>query len=1223
MSGENDKSIVLQNSSDDHEKFTPKKNSLYRAPKTSNGKKAIELYIKKRDGRCEKMSFNKILWRIQHLSDDLNVTPAKLAQAVISDLHNEIESRQIDEIAARKAHNWCTIHPDYDMLASRIAISNHQKETLEPFSQIIWEEYQAGLISDEMYEVVQEYKDILDDTIDYDRDFYLTYHGFKTFEYSYSMRVEGKPFERPQHMWMRVAVAIHKDDIDSAIETYEWMSSKYFIHATPTLFNAGTKQCQMSSCFLLAMKEEKEHPYDSIEKIYETIADCAKISKTAGGIGVSISNVRGEGSLIRSAGRGSSGIVPMLKVFNQTARYVDQGRRRKGAFGIYLEPWHPDIFEFLDMKKGTGEVELRARDLHYALWIPDLFMKRVENNEMWSLMCPDKCPELIRTWGKDFEKHYLEYEKQGKYVKQVRAWEIWQAALSSQIETGEPYMLYKDACNGKSNQQNLGTIRSSNLCVASTTRIMTDTGYKQIGNLENQDVNIWNGFEWSQVTVKKTNENQKMMKISFSNGSELICTEYHKFYINHKYYGSTHKQAIKNESFTKIVDAKDLKIDDKLAKHEFPIIKNGKDDFIEPYTHGFFCGDGLYINKDDDIHQCRFKTKDESNYCARHYYYDFKMNIPKTKQVCQAIVGDGSPAIRLYDEKKKLVPYLSHYNKYDNADATVLQLSPHIRKKFDVPIDQKLDIKLRWLEGFADADGTIARNGTNESLQLCNIEYKFLNDMRLMLTTMGISSKVTKNKENRRSLLPDGKGGHKYYDCEEVYRLLITSVDLQLLFELGFNTKRLVFKQRDPNRDARRFTTVKKIEHIQGKLYDTFCFSEPKMGTGIFEGILTGQCGEIIEYSSNDEIAVCNLASLALASFVAKGDVDNDGNVKEPYFDHSTLMHVTKIVTRNLNKVIDINYYPIPEARYSNLRNRPTGIGVQGLADVFIALRMPFDSPEAAQLNKEIFETIYYGALSASCEIAQEDGAYESYPGSPMSKGILQFDMWDHKPTDRWNWIKLRNDIKEHGIRNSLLVALMPTASTSQLLGFNEAFEPFTSNLYTRKTLAGTFKVINRQLILDLIERGLWSPDMKDKIIVHKGSIQNIAEIPKDIRALYKTSWDMSQKVILEMAAGRGAFVDQSQSMNLFVAEPTFGKLSSMHLYAWKLGLKTGQYYLRTRAAVDPIKTTLDLTKERQFKNELLQKIKEEEEDLTGEDEDDDMKGALCYMDDGCLTCGS
>jgi ribonucleoside-diphosphate reductase alpha chain len=750
------------------------------------------MFVIKRDGRKETVKFDKITARVQKLCYGLSelVDPVKISMKVIEGLYDGVTTSELDSLAAEVAASMTTNHPDYALLAARIAVSNLHKNTDKSFSRTMKKLYEykdpktgqnASLIADDVYEIIKKNAEVLDSTIIYDRDFGYDYFGFKTLERSYLLRINGKVVERPQHMLMRVSLGIHKDDINAAIETYHLMSERWFTHATPTLFNAGTPKPQMSSCFLLTMKD------DSIEGIYDTLKQCAKISQSAGGIGLSIHNVRATGSYIKGTNGTSNGIVPMLRVFNDTARYVDQGGgKRKGSFAIYLEPWHADIFEFLDLRKNHGKEELRARDLFYALWIPDLFMKRVKDNGNWSLFCPNESPGLADCWGKEFEALYERYEAEGRARKTIPARELWSAIIESQIETGTPYMLYKDACNSKSNQQNLGTIKSSNLCT------------------------------------------------------------------------------------------------------------------------------------------------------------------------------------------------------------------------------------------------------------------------------------------------------------------------------------------------------------------------------------------EIIEYTSPDEVAVCNLASLALPRFV------NDG-----VFDHQRLFEVTYVVTKNLNKIIDYNYYPVPEAQRSNLRHRPIGIGVQGLADAFILIRMPFDSPQAKQLNKDIFETIYYAALTASKDLAKEFGPYETYEGSPISKGILQFDMWNVKPSDRWEWDVLRDEIKKYGVRNSLLLAPMPTASTSQILGNNECFEPYTSNIYSRRVLSGEFVVVNKHLLKDLVKLGLWNDEMKNKIIANNGSIQNIEEIPQNIKELYKTVWEIKQRDIIDMAADRGAFICQSQSLNVFFEMPNYSKISSMHFYAWERGLKTGMYYLRTKAASEAIKFTV------------------------------------------------
>ncbi len=789
------------------------------------------MLVIKRDGRRETVKFEKITARIEKLCYGLDkdfIDVAEVVKKVIGGLYDNVTTVELDNLAAEVSASMTTKHPDYATLAARIAISNLHKETSKSFSNTMKRLYSyidpktgenASLLSKDIYEVIRNNAATLDSCIIYDRDFNYDYFGFKTLERSYLLKLDGKVVERPQHMLLRVSIGIHSNDIDKAIETYNLMSEKWFTHATPTLFNAGTPKPQLSSCFLLTVKE------DSIEGIYETLKDCAKISQSAGGIGLAIHDIRATGSYIKGTNGTSNGIIPMLKVFNDTARYVDQGGgKRKGAFAVYLEPWHADVFEFLHLKKNHGKEEMRARDLFYALWISDLFMKRVEANEEWSLFCPHEAPNLSNTYGEEFEKLYEKYEREGKARKVIKAQDLWFEILESQIETGTPYILFKDHANRKSNQKNLGTIKSSNLCT------------------------------------------------------------------------------------------------------------------------------------------------------------------------------------------------------------------------------------------------------------------------------------------------------------------------------------------------------------------------------------------EIMEYTAPDEIAVCNLASLALPRYITNGK-----------FDHQKLYDITKVATRNLNRIIDINYYPVEEARNSNLRHRPIGLGVQGLADVFMLLRMPFDSFEARELNKEIFETIYFAAMTASNEQAQEDGPYATFEGSPASKGIFQFDMWGVTPTSgRWDWESLKRKVKETGLRNSLLVAPMPTASTSQILGNNECFEPYTSNIYTRRVLSGEFVVVNKHLMKDLIKEGLWNDRLKNDIIINNGSIQNIPNMPTNLKDLYKTVWEIKQKSILEMAADRGAYICQSQSLNIHMQDPNFGKLTSLHFHAWKLGLKTGMYYLRTKAAADAIKFTV----ERQAEAQLEPLLSSKEQNAA------DM---ACSLDDpdSCIACGS
>lgn len=797
------------------------------------------MYVIKRDGRREAVKFDKITARVKKLCYGLDpiVDATQVTLKVIDGIYDGVTTTILDNLTAEVAATMTVRHPDYAQLASRIAVSNLHKNTKKSFSETMKDLYEyidpktgehAPLLSDDVHALIQKNAELLDSAIIYDRDFRYDYFGFKTLERGYLLRLDGKVTERPQHMLMRVAVGIHKNDLDAAIETYNSLSEGWYTHATPTLFNAGSPKPQMSSCFLLQLKD------DSIGGIYDTLKQCAQISQSAGGIGLSIHNLRAKGSYIKGTNGTSNGIVPMLRVFNDTARYVDQGGgKRKGSFAIYIEPWHADVEDFLELKKNHGKEEMRARDLFYAMWIPDLFMQRVEQNGDWTLMCPNECPGLGDNWGEKFEALYEKYESEGKGRKTMKAQDLWFKILESQIETGTPYILFKDSANRKSNQQNLGTIKSSNLCT------------------------------------------------------------------------------------------------------------------------------------------------------------------------------------------------------------------------------------------------------------------------------------------------------------------------------------------------------------------------------------------EIIEYTAPDEVAVCNLGSIALPKFVEKGK-----------FNHDKLFEITVELTKNLNRVIDQNYYPVPEARRSNMRHRPIGIGVQGLADAFILMRYPFESVEAKVLNREIFETIYYAALTASKELAKEEGHYETYPGSPASKGILQFDMWNVKPSDRWEWDILRDEIKQHGIRNSLLVAPMPTASTAQILGNNECFEPYTSNLYTRRVLSGEFIVVNKYLLRDLVKLGLWSDEMKNKIIQGNGSVQHIPEIPQNLKELYKTAWEISQKTIIDMSADRGAYICQSQSLNVFMENVNFAKLTSMHFHSWKSGLKTGMYYLRTKAATDAIKFTLDKSKLAQPASEKGSTEQVQEQTSA---EELAKAGIACSLDDpeGCEMCGA
>lgn len=920
------------------------------------------MQVIKRNGSKEDVSFDKVLNRIRMAADGLEVNPTLIAQRTLARIYDGVKTSELDELAAQLSISLMTTNPDYGTLASRIIISNHHGNTSDKFTDIVFAlanqihdktGEKISNVSQELVEICEKYGEQINNKIDYTRDYFFDYFGFKTLEkLQYLLRdTKGKTLERPQHLIMRVSLALWSSvNLEQAFETYELLSQKYFIHATPTNFNAGTPRQQLSSCFLIAMKS------DSIIGIYDTLKECAQISKHAGGIGLHIHNIRAKGALIKGTNGTSNGIVPMLRNFNDTARYVDQGGgKRNGSFAIYLEPWHADVEDFLKLKLNTGSEEERCRDLFYALWIPDLFMERVEKNQPWTLFCPSEAPGLADVYGDEFKELYERYEREGRGRKQVDAQKLWFKVLDAQIETGTPYLCYKDAANKKSNQKNLGVIKSSNLCVAPETYILTDKGPIKISELSGQDVNVWNGDKWSKTTVMKTGENQSLLKVIINND---------------------------------IYDTNISDVDYVCIEH---------DDDYSPYL-------GQKIL-----------------YCTPYHKF---------------ILQDGS-----------------------RVDANMLTPGMELKK---------------WTCISSDSEYVV------------------------------ITGKI------------------------------ISVVD-------------------------------------DGRIDDTYCFNEPENHAGVFNGILTGNCSEIMEVSTPDETSVCNLASISLPAYV---------NPKTKQFDFDTLRKVVKVAIKNLNRVIDINYYPTPETKNSNMRHRPVGLGIQGLADVFALMRLPWESEKALELNQRIFEHMYYAAVESSAEIAEKEGPYSTYEGSPISKGQFQYDLWGVQPlTQKDNtlpWEDLKKKVAKAGVRNSLLIAPMPTASTSQIMANNECFEPFTSNIYTRRTLAGEFIIVNKYLMRDLARLDLWNENMKQQIIARNGSVQGIEEIPESIQRLYKTSWEIKQKTLIDMAVARGAFICQSQSLNLFVAEPNYAKLTSMHFYAWKQGLKTGMYYLRTRAPVMAQKFTVD-----------------------------------------------
>ena len=1109
--------------------------------------------VVKRSGAHEAVSFDKITRRLNKLAGGLRVDALGLAQKIVAGLRDGVTTTELDELAAEMAAGLAGTHPDYGKFAARIAISNLHKSVPATFAVVArrLRDYElrgepAPLVTEKLATLAEEYADDIEEALDHARDANFDYFGFKTLERSYLLRVDGKVAERPQHLFMRVALGIHGGDIASAIATYHDTSRGLFTHASPTLFNSATPRAALSSCFLLTTE-------DSIEGIYSTISECAAISKSAGGIGVAVHDIRASGSYIRGTNGFSNGLVPALRVFDATARYVDQGGgKRKGAFAMYVEPSHPDVFQFLDMRKNRGAEELRARDLFYAMWIPDLFMRRVEADAPWTLMCPDKCPGLADVHGAEYDALYERYEREGRGNKTIKARELWTAILDSQVESGTPYLLYKDSANRHSNQKNLGTIRSSNLCVAGDTRILTSAGYHPIASLESQKVSVWNGREFSETTVRKTGENKKLLTVAFSNGTILRCTPYHKFYVEMRTTRTNQKSRVV------VIEAKDLTPGDKIPHIDYPIITGGADTTLDTalaYTHGAYCGDGF-------DHRGRGKS-----------YID----VSRADKITAFTENLSYTSVISMKDTSRPPGY--------NQQKTRFTLVDGIPRKYYVPTNAPIQTRLRWLEGYLDADGCVVTNKGLKHIQAASVEHGFIDDVRLMLQITGVNARISHAFDGGRVVtFPGGRTSCETRDC---YKLIISNTGLKTLASLGFAPKRLdISGDREQQRRKQIFVRVVDIQDC-GDVEDTFCFNEPKRHAGVFEGVYAGQCAEILEYTSDKETSVCNLASIAVNRFVrTEGSAEPHerlvGSVgsEDRYYDFAELHRVAKHVARNLNKVIDVNYYPSEKARYSNLKNRPIGIGVQGLADAFATLGLPFDSIGAADLNAKIAEVIYHGALEASCELAEELGPYESYAGSPVSKGVLHHDSFggEEDPELALDWAGLRARIARHGVRNSLLVALMPTASTASILGNNESFEPFTSNVYTRRVLSGEFVMANRHLMADLCELGVWGPAVKSELISANGSVQGIAAVPDKLKALYKTVWEIGGRVMIDLSAARQAFVDQSQSFNCFMADPTHAKLTSYHFYAWKKGLVTGSYYVRIKAPSQAIKFTQEAT---------------------------------------------
>ncbi|KAJ3354650.1 hypothetical protein GGF32_002410 [Allomyces javanicus] len=1026
------------------------------------------MYIVKRDGHKEVISFDKITKRIKSLCNGLNMSfidPLRIVKSVIEGLYSGAKTTMLDTLAAEVCASLSHVHHDYNTLAARIEVSNLHKQTSDSFVETVRKLYNCSrgdehcpMVTKEFIDDVEFHGDKLDKVINYERDYAFGYFAIKTLMKSYLLKFDGQVIERPQHMLMRVAVALHGRDFDAVVETYEAMSLKKFIHASPTLFNAGCPRNGLASCFLLSTQ-------DSIEGIFDTVKECAMVSALSGGIGLNIHDVRSKGSLIKSTGGTSEGIIPLLKVLNDTALFVTQSSKRPGAIAVYLETTHPEILDFLDMKRISGKEELRARDLFYAVWVSDLFMEKVEKNEEWCLFCPGEAPGLSSVYGQEYRELYAKYEAEGKYRKKIQARAIWDSIIKSQIESGTPYVVSKDAVNMKNNQSHVGTIKNSNLCVAPETKILTKNGHQTISELEGQEVEVWNGEEWSKTTVHKTNGAAELMKVEFSNGAVLECTPYHKFAIHGKN-GVVEKEA------------KGLQIDDTLIQVKFPVIHGG---------------------------------------------------------------------------------------------------AANMASKNAVPLECNLEKRLQWLEDVIDA--------TSSTLQVTSTEKDFLNNVRLMLQTMGIDTSVRQTDHAS-------------------FRIVLDEHHIDQLSKLGFRPLQHWDCATAPSFRDEHFVKVTNIE-CTGRVDATYCFNESLKHRGIFNGVVTLQCSEITLYCDEKETAVCILASACLPTFVK---VDANGS---KFFDHEDLGRNVRIITRNLNKVIDKTKYPNEKTRRSNMRHRPIAIGVSGLQDMFLKLKLDFDSAEARKLNSDIAETIYFAAVSESCELAKKVGSYETFVGSEFSKGNLQFDLARLRDgrvaqfSGRYDWDALRKDIVEHGMRNCLLTGYMPTASTSTILGVSECIEPLHGVIYLRRTMSGEFQQVNKYLMEDLLEAGLWNETIKNLIIQNRGSVQEINAIPSDIKKRYRTVWQIPQKALIEMAADRQMFTDQTQSMNLFKAQPTYSALSSMLMYGWKQGLKTLVYYLRSQ----PRAAALQFNQ-----SKIVQKPNEVEAEP-------DASGPVCRMDAGCVSC--
>ena len=1097
-------------------------------------------------------TISKRLNELAQMPPKLNISTDIIAIKTASSLIDGIKTSEIDNISAGICASLIVDDYEYDTLAARIIISSLHKVTyndLRMYAKSLrsyeYRDTEIKILHPKTIAFILENSKDLHDLIDYQKDYSYNYFGAITLINSYLLAYkydnnEKITKERPQQLLMRVAIGIHLDEINddgtcengtftSISETYKLLSDKYYTHATPTLFNAGTINHTLSSCYLLSVD-------DSLENIYGRLTDISKISKFSGGVGIHVSQVRAQGSVIASTIGRSEGLVPMLRVFNESTKYVSQGGgKRKGSTAVYVEPWHADIESCILSQKQQGIPEKLCRDLFLALWIPDLFMERLKESiktgkpVMWSLMCPNECKGLPDVYGDEFKHLYESYEKQKKYRKQIPIVSLWNLIVSTQIETGKPYIMYKDHVNRKCNQNNCGTIKSSNLCVAGNTKILTKAGYQEIQTLVGQNVEVWDTKQFVSMPVAQTGTDQKLIKVTTDDGCTLECTPYHRF-------GVLKGNGTKISITYKLnkVEAKDLQVGDVLTKSEYPIIEGNETENIKyPYTHGFYCGDGTNYKKSDG----------------------------SRKQA----------AIDLYHDKQLLQQYIEFDHPVahnEGAKRQRLILHNDIDEKFTVPINATIENKIQWLAGLLDADGTLVQTKKNkiQSIQLASIHNEFLMKVKLLCNTIGINPKITLNKKASMRMMPDnkGKGKLKEYECKAIYRLLFTSPDTYKLYtEFGLPTHRLVFNNIEPIKtNMARYVRITSIEPVEG-LHNTYCFRSPITEMGIFGGIPTFNCSEITIYSDDKQVGVCNLASVCLPKFVVKGP---DGQVG---FDYKKLNKVVQRVVYNMNKVMDNNKYPIEQAAYSDAQNRPIGIGVQGLAEVFMMMKQPYDSPMSRIVNSQIFETMYFAALTASNKLAQLDGPYKTFKTSMTNQGTFQYDLWDDVILSKmWDWADLKHKVMMSGLRNSLLMCIMPTAGTSIIMEHTESVEVPQSNIFTRSTLSGRFQVVNKHLMKDLKELGLWTREVRNQLIQDDGSVANIQSIPQKIRDIYKTVYEYKISHMIEMCADREAFICQSSSNNRFVVDPSVSKLTKMHLYSWKMGLKTSSYYVRCKQLV-------------------------------------------------------